>query len=88
MKLTKTNLANAFSVTAVFIWIVCTVGVVLFPSLSYVMGQWLTHESAVLVMGQWNVTLIGFISGGLVLAILTWFSGFVFGWTLEYLNKK
>lgn len=88
MKLTKISIANSFALTMVFIWVVCTLGILFFPYPSYMMGQWFTHERAGLTMMQWNVTFFGTIYGGIILVFFAWVTGYVFGWFLEYFSKK
>ncbi len=88
MKLTKTNLANSFALTMAFVWLVCTLGVAMFPRPSYMMNKWFMHGLTGLTMGQWNVTFSGFFFGGLVLILFAWFTGYVFGSSLEYFSKK
>lgn len=88
MKTNKIIYANTFAVTVAFIWLVCTLGIWLFPDLSLTMGKWFMHGLDMTVMGTWKVTVDGFILGGLVLVAFGWLSGYVFGSSLEYFGKK
>lgn len=88
MKHTKQSLSNAFAATAGFVWVVCSLGVALFPGPSYMMNRWFMHESYGLTMGNWNVTIQGFFLGGFVLIAFSWVTGYFFASALEYFSKK
>ena len=88
MKLEKTVLANTFAITTAVIWIICAVGVALFPQLSFQIFRWWNHGLIVSPMGDYNVTFVGFIMGGIVLVAFAWIAGYIFGVIWEFMSKR
>lgn len=88
MKIDRLVFANAFSVTTAFVWTVCTLGIALFPGLSETIGRWWLHGLSMRVMGTWNVSIEGYLFGGLVLVGFAWITGYIFGWSLEFFGKR
>ena len=88
MKTNKIAYANTFAVTVAFIWLICTLGVALLPELSLTMSQWFMHGLDITSLGIWKVSIDGFILGGLVLVGFGWITGYIFGCSLAYFEKK
>jgi hypothetical protein len=88
VKLTKELLANAFALTTVVMWTVCSAFVLLLPRFSLIVTRWWVHGLKVDQLGQYNLSLTNFLIGGVTLSLWMWVTGYVFGWSLEYLGKK
>jgi hypothetical protein len=88
MKITKISIANALALTTVFVWLVCSLGILFFPYPSYMMGQLFAHGRIGFTMMQWNVTFSGVFFGSLISIFFSWIVGYVFGCFLEYFSKK
>lgn len=81
-------IANAFATTAAFVWLVCAAGVALLPGPSMMMSRWWMHGMNIGVMGNWNVTVDGFLFGGLGVVAIAWLAGYVYSMSLQYFTKK
>jgi hypothetical protein len=88
MEFEKGRVANAFALTTVVIWIVCSVVVWLFPGFSMLITKWWMHGMEIGIMGEWNLTLYNFIMGGLTLGVSFWIIGWIFGWAWEKVGGK
>lgn len=80
--------ANTFATTIAFVWIICTLGIVLFPQMSLTFSSWFMHGMDITRMGAWQTTFGGFIGGGIVLILFAWATGYVFGASLDYFGRK
>jgi len=85
MKLNKNSLANAFGLTTLILWTICSVIVWLFPGFSLAVTMWWMHG---MPMEPYRINLQNFLLGGLTMTGVAWATGYVLGWTLEYLGKK
>ena len=83
MKTSEIKYANAFAVTTAFVWVVCTLGVALLPSASFMMSGWFMHGLNMSALGVWKVTMGGFLWGGIVLSGIAWAAGYIFGLVLK-----
>ena len=85
MKLTKKILANTFALFAFVIWIISAILVYLFPVFFLNMTSWM-------MMGMkfepYDLTWFNFFWGGILFIVWSWIGGYIFGWCLEYINKK
>ncbi len=88
MKINILTYANAFGVTTAFVWTICTLGVALLPGPSAMMGRWWMPGLSMTTLGTWQVSMDGFILGGVVLVGFAWITGYVFGWNLEFFSGK
>lgn len=88
MKLTKELLANAFALASGILWVVCSTFVFIFPKFSLTVTSWWMHGLRVGNLGNFNLNLANFLLGGTTLVVSMWVTGYVFGWSLEYLRKK
>ncbi len=88
MHVNKILIANAVALTTSFVWVTCALVVVLFPSWAYQINLWWTHGLYASPMGDFKVTFVGFIMGGITLGVFSWITGYVFGVCLEMLSKK
>ena len=88
MKPTKMVLANAFALTTVIFWTICSLFVVVLPDFSFEISRWWMHGLDMSTMGNWNLTLSTFILGGVTLAVSAWVTGWVLGWSIEQVSKK
>lgn len=88
MKLNKNVFANALALTTVVVWVVCALFVALLPDLSVTIVKWWSHGLDYTALGVRQVTLGGFILGGVTLTIAGWLFGYLLGWSLEYFGKK
>lgn len=88
MHINKMLIANAVALTTTFVWIVCSLGVALFPRWAYQINLWWTHGMYASPMGDYRVTLLSFFLGGFLLVGFSWITGYVFGISLEMFAKK
>jgi len=88
MKLEKMAIANAFALSSIVLWILCTVFVVLLPDFSLTVTQWWMHGLNISAMGSWNLNFGNFLFGGIALAISAWITGYVLGWCWEFVSKR
>lgn len=77
--ITEMKVANALAVTTALLWVVCTAFVWLLPGFSLTIVEWWMHGMSLEVMGEWNLTVVNFVLGGLTLTGSAWVSGWVFG---------
>lgn len=84
----KVTLANAFAITTTASWIICSLFVAVFPKLSYFITLWWFHGLFASPMGDMKVTLSSVIFGGFFLAAFAWIAGYVFGMSMDMLQKK
>jgi len=85
MKLSRNLLANAFGLTTVILWMICSIIVWLLPELSLTITKWWMHG---MPMESYQINLQNFVLGGLTLTAAAWATGYVLGWSIEYLSKK
>ena len=80
--------ANAAALTTALAWVVCTLFVLVLPELSLVLTKNLLHGLEIEVLGSWQVTWGGFLSGLILLAVSAWLFGWVLAWTYQRLSRK
>jgi len=85
MKLSKKILANAFALSAFIIWLISTVFVYLFPQFSLNITTWMMMGMKI---EPYELTWFNFFWGGILFIVCSWICGYIFGWSLEYVNKK
>lgn len=88
MKLTKELLANAFALTTGILWVLCSAFVWVLPGFSMIVTKWWVHGMQVENLGQFNLNITNFILGGVTLIISAWVTGYVFGSSLKFFEKK
>lgn len=88
MKLTKDLLANSFALSTAILWILCSAFVWLFPDFSLMAAKWMVHGLEIENLRMFDFSWSNFILGGITLTVSLWITGYVFGWSLEYLSKK
>lgn len=88
MNLNKTTLANAFALTTCILWILCSAFVWVFPKLSVTITEAWMHGFSLASVVIFNPTLNNFILGGVTLVASAWISGYLLGWSLEFLRKR
>ena len=86
MKHSKMAMANALALWAGIVWVICSVGVTVFPGLKLLIGWWF-HLVDVSNVGR-AVTMDGFLGGGITLMISAWLAGWLFGWCWELVSNK
>ncbi|MEK7177989.1 MAG: DUF5676 family membrane protein [Patescibacteria group bacterium] len=80
--------ANAVAVTTAIIYIVCRVGVSLFPDLSMTIAQSWFHGIQLTQISELNFSLGSFILGLVTLTVGTWLVGYLFANLYNYFAKK
>jgi len=88
MKLTGTILANAFALTTVIVWVICSAFIFLLPGLSMTITSWWVHGLDLSPLGTFKLDLINFLLGGITLTLAFWGIGYIFGWSWEKVSKK
>lgn len=88
MKLTKELLANSFALATAILWVLCSAFVFILPGFSMTVTRWWLHGMQVDQLGPFSLNPTNFILGGATLIISLWITGYVFGWSLEYLSKR
>lgn len=88
MKLTKELLANAFAMTGGVWWVACSLFTWFVPGFSMTVATWWFHNLKVEQLGTVSLDMTTFLTGGVSFVIAAWFSGYVFGWSLEYFSHK
>lgn len=88
MKLEKMAIANASALAIVFLWVICSITAAILPAFSYSVTQSWMHGLALSPMGGWNLNLYNFLLGGISLIVVAWVSGYIFGWSWEFVSKK
>jgi len=81
-------LANAFALTTIVSWVLCSLFVWLLPDLSMIVSEWWMHGMDLSGLGSWNPTLETFLLGGIILTGSMWVTGYIFGWAWERVSKK
>lgn len=85
MKLDKMVIAHASALSSAILWILCALGVALFPSFVESIRELIMHGAA--ATGPLEVTMTSFLLGGLAVIVISWIWGYVFGWAWEYCSK-
>lgn len=80
--------ANAAAVTVAIVYIVCRVGVVLFPDLATTIAQSWFHGFELSQVSGWDRSLGSFILGLTTSTIGTWLVGYLFANSYNYFVKK
>jgi len=75
----KVLFANAITLTTVFLWILCSLFVVVFPKLSYQITLWWFHGLFASPMSDITVTFEGIAMGGIYLALFAWIGAYSLG---------
>jgi hypothetical protein len=86
MKLDKMAIANAAALSTAILWTICSIGVALLPNFVQSMREWMMHGS--IATSALEVTFGSFLMGGILLVVIAWVWGYVFGWAWEYVSKK
>lgn len=80
-KMKKSNsfaIANATAATTAVVFVVCRIGVGLFPDLSFTLAQSWFHGIELTKLGSWNLTLESFVLGIISATIGAWLAGYLF----------
>jgi len=85
MKLSKKILASSFALFAFVIWVISAILVYLFPTFSLNMSIWMMMGMS---LEPYELTWFNFFWGGILFIVWSWIGGYIFGWCLEYVNKK
>ncbi len=88
METNKVSLAHAFGLTTAILWVLCVIVVALFPVFSLTVTQSWMHGMDMTSMGGWYLSFNGIFFGGVAIVICAWITGFIFGWSLEFVSKK
>jgi len=88
MKHNPIGTANAVAVTTAIIYIVCRVGVSLFPDLSMTIAQSWFHGIQLTQISELNFTFGSFILGLATSTIGTWLVGYLFAKLYNYFLKS
>ena len=71
-------IANTTAVTTAIIFVVCRVGIGLFPDLSFTLAQSWFHGIELTKLGSWNLTTESFILGLVSATVGAWLVGYLF----------
>ncbi len=88
MKLGKVTLANAFALTTVIVWVVCSAFILLLPDFSLTVVRWLFMGLDISALGRFNLDFTTFLLGGVTAVVSTWITGYVLGWSIEFFSKS
>jgi len=88
MKIEKMTIANAFVLTTVTSWILCSAFVFLLPALSMTLTGWWLHGLDLSPPGSFKLELTNFLFGGATLILAFRLIGYIFGWTWEFFSKN
>lgn len=87
MKINELALANASAAVTGFVYVVCSISVVLFPEFSKVVGQSWFHGMDISLI--WTGNPRGNFLLGIISAVIgMWLVGWVFAWLYNQLAKK
>lgn len=78
MKHNPITTANAVGATTAIIFVVCRIGVGLFPDLSFTLAQSWFHGIELTKLGSWNLTAESFVLGLVSATIGAWLVGYLF----------
>jgi hypothetical protein len=70
--------ANAIGATTAVVFVVCRVGIGLFPDLSFTLAQSWFHGIELTKLGSWNLTTESFVLGLVSATIGAWLVGYLF----------
>lgn len=70
-------IANATAVTTAVVFVVCRVGIGLFPDLSFTLAQSWFHGIELTKLGSWNLTTESFVLGLVSATIGAWLVGYL-----------
>ncbi len=84
MKSSALSFANAAGVTGIVLWTACAFVAIAFPDLYKAGADLLAFGS----IGHFNLDLASAVSGGILFTVVSWVSGYLFGWNLEKFSKK
>ncbi|MEK7597266.1 MAG: DUF5676 family membrane protein [Patescibacteria group bacterium] len=88
MKHNPISTANAAAVTVAIVYIVCRVGVSLFPDLSMTIAQSWFHGIKLTQISELNLSLGSFVLGLTTSTIGTWLVGYLFAKLYNYFLKS
>lgn len=88
MKHSPKATANAAATTVAIIYIVCRVGVSLFPDLSMTIAQSWFHGIQLTQLNELNFSLDSFLLGLVTSTIGAWLVGYLFASLYNYFAKK
>ena len=80
--------ANAASVTVAIVYIVCRIGIALFPDLAMSIAQSWFHGIQLTQISELNLTLSSFVLGLATSTIGTWLVGYFFAKLYNYFLKS
>lgn len=88
MKLEKMAIANAFALTTVISWVICSTFVLFLPNISMTITGWWIHGLNLSPFGSFKLDLTNFLFGGVSLPLVFWGIGYIFGWSWEKTSNK
>ena len=80
--------ANAAAVTVAIVFIVCHIGIALFPDLAMTIAQSWFHGIQLTQISELNLSLGSFVLGLTTSTIGTWLVGYLFASSYNYFVKK
>lgn len=90
-KMKKSNaliIANTTAVTTAIVFLVCRIGVGLFPDLSFTLAQSWFHGIELTKLGSWSLTMESFVLGLVSTTIGAWLVGYLFANLYNFFLKK
>ena len=84
MKLSALLFANASGTAGAILWVACALIALVFPDLYRAGANLLSFGN----FGHFNLSLNSAVLGGVLFTVISWVSGYVFGWSLEKFSKK
>lgn len=81
-------IANTTAATAAIVFVVCRIGVGLFPDLSFSLAQSWFHGIELTKLGSWNLTTESFILGLVSATVGAWLAGYLFASLYNFFTKS
>lgn len=88
MKNNPIIVANAVGATTAIVFVVCRIGVGLFPDLSFTLAQSWFHGIELTKPGSWNLTLESFVLGLISATAGAWLVGYLFSSLYNFSLEK
>ena len=88
MKLKKNVLAHSIGTAMGIFWVISTAFVAVFPFYSIRIGKYISYGLPVQQLGGFNMTVFGFIVGGLFYIAAGWIFGYVLERCLVFFSER
>lgn len=84
----KQEFARAFAMTAIVLWVLCVLFALILPGTFMTISRWWFHGLDMAPLGTFQVSFTSIVGGGVSAAIAAAIAGYIFGWSLETVNKR